>query len=81
MEWVLKMKQRSKNSPFINILEILGKHPIATGIFALVGLLSFIFSIYSATQSSKDTEDLKRSVSDVRWEERCKGQQKETKRP
>jgi hypothetical protein len=55
---------RAKNS-VVSFIEFCGKHPFATGLFAILGVVGLLFSIYSEIQSSEDSGRLQKSVSNV----------------
>lgn len=55
---------RAKNS-VVSVIEFCGKHPFATGLFAILGVAGLLFSIYSEIQSSEDSGRLQKSVSRV----------------
>ena len=55
---------RRKNR-LVAFIEFCGKHPFATGLFAILGVVGLVFSIYATVQSNKDTENIQKTVSDV----------------
>lgn len=54
-----------KQNRAVAFIEFCGKHPFATGLFALLGVIGFLFSVWATLQSNKDTENIRRAVSDV----------------
>jgi hypothetical protein len=60
-----KGAKASKQNRVIAFVEFCGKHPFATGLFALLGVVGFLFSVWATLQSNKDTESIQRTVGDV----------------
>lgn len=54
-----------RTNRLVAFIEFCGKHPFATGLFAILGVIGLIFSIYATVQSNKDTENIQRTISDV----------------
>ena len=52
-------------NPIVRFVEFCGKHPFATGLLALISVISFAFGIFAYLDSSRDAADIQRSVDSV----------------
>ena len=64
VETARRSVKRLKDST-VSFIEFCGKHPFATGLFAILGVVGLVLSIYWEIQSSEDSGRLQKSVSNV----------------
>lgn len=65
MAKIPQKKASPAKNPLVAFIEFCGKHPFATGLFAILGVIGFLFSVYTEIQSNKHTESLQKTVSNV----------------
>lgn len=55
-----------RKNPLVRFVEFCGTHPFATGLFAIISIASFIFTLLASNQTTKDSARIEQSVESVK---------------